>query len=60
MRTKDGEGFFFFFFLKQFIVKAIKAREGHLWGAIIKEESRVVWPEKNRQMSIKVAQNWFH
>ena len=21
---------------------------------------RAVWPEKNRQMSIKVAQKWFH
>ena len=21
---------------------------------------RTVWPEKNRQMSIKVAQKWFH
>ena len=28
---------------------------------LIKEnQSESVWPDKNRQMSIKVAQKWFH
>ena len=28
---------------------------GFAWGAI-----GLVWPDKNHQMSIKVAQEWFH
>ena len=28
--------------------------------ADLKFTSQAVWPEKNRQMSIKVAQKWFH
>ena len=29
-------------------------------GGIGKGRAQAVWPEKNRQMSLKVAQIWFH
>ena len=45
-------------YMKLFRVGKWRVKDKHKWAKVHLYQS--VWPDKNRQMSIKVAQKWFH